>query len=369
MNASSSDSQASHLTKSQIGKMRMGAKARERRGEKYRLYMNQIFEEKRLAALERFKIHFDCQRYRDEVHEAMIGKKPSDSYTDCAVEVDDAKIENHEKETYNILREKIAIKSDHLVSANSRTSEIWHDLNTTITFIEHEKKISENDQMSTSIPSSGIEESEVVNRPETPEYAPSSPVGSHQPLESATEICYVGSSIVEVASPEDKTPIFIHPQKATTIILTTQEHPKIEKFEDFVENIPLKLRGRKPIRQFVPRTNCVFQTHDERVAYEFHRSGYSVIAHLAPKHLQTVRYGKTIDPQKPYRAGVLTFVSLNKIENDVGICKDSRCIANHRQIRNRDVVLTQDIPRYDEPLVRASVMLARTSWKGRKKKW
>lgn len=338
MSASSSGlASSSNLTKSQLGKLRMGSGARQKRCDKYRYHMNEIFENKRMAALNELLQDFNTKRFSDTVHDAMVGKKPTDSITDCAVEIDETQIEER-VHFADFEIELLAIKhSGKGFQFPTKDGVKWYQDSTVYV---NETTVTETNTQPTviepPIQEVSVEDEDHMCTPESPVYVPDSPQHSEDVLASRTyEGCVIVSDVEPQPTPSDKvTPVRLHPLKYSLVVLTYQEHPNLQDLDEYLDNIPYDMRCTRRLHEFVPRVGCVFRTKSERLALYLHRKGCGVLAHIPPYGLRKLR-GIKINTHKLQRAGVLTFVSVNNLATDISVCGNMMCLHEHRGIRNR----------------------------------
>lgn len=375
-------------------KHKCGAGAQARRQDKHRAYMNAIFEEKRDAALERYKVHLDYTKYIEEVHDAMIGKKPELSPEVYSVEIDesvqldcdvDVELTPTISDMNTIVSETCGGDKDALCASSSVNPSVkcvyalpyagsgyinvpfpYSNSNVTVKEVEsfdsapagcaHPTPEDEalckaslpfdsiNDNFSESV-SAGrpVENTTLVDSfqvaPNSPEYAPNSPVDSNIPLkkrrhaEKECNMIVCSSDTIEGIKPVgDITPVFLHPKKYSVVIFTAQAMNGVESVEEVIESFPLIIRHepRAVLLARLPKFGHVFTTSSISNLRVLQKLGFSVIAHLFPEKL--AKLYKVFQPSidRLRKTGVMTFLSVNHINSDLSICTDIFCLLRHR---------------------------------------
>lgn len=356
----------SDMTNSQIGKLRIGAGARQRRRDKYRIHMNQLFEDRYLAALESFKQHFDTERFREEKHRIACGIPKGEDPVNATVEIDETIVDkrenvcvvqphdensspvddNSDKSVVDIMTAQYSIKQPEEDNIKDNPTDIENRSDTS----DRVKQCSTNVQVFCpehieDLPIPTVmpcltESVELESGPKSPSYAPDSPKDTNVSLEQRLESVRAKDPVILIDNTtalqkSEKPVIKIHPLKYSIVVLSNETSANMVNFEKFMEECPLGLRKSKTLDKFIPRAGCVFQTSSMRTALYLKKRGVCVIAHVNPIQLQK-KYGCFYDTRKLRRNGVLTFVSINRLDYDISICYDRLCLISHRFYKHID---------------------------------
>lgn len=377
-------------------KHKCGAGAKARRQDKHRTYMNTIFEEKRDAALAQYKLDLDYNKYIEAVHDAMVSKKPELSPESYSVEIDesvqmDCDVDVKEVDTpitsdvNTIVSGTCGGDKDAYCASSSMNPSVncvyalpyagsgyvnvpfpYSNSNVTVKEVESfdsapmgcahptpEDEVqcktslhfdSINDTFSESVlagrPVENTTSADSLQvAPNSPKYAPDSPVDSDIPLKKrrqAEEECNMivcSSDTIEGIKPVgDITPVFLHPQKYSVVIFTAQTMKGVESVEEVIESFPLTIRHepRAQLLARLPKFGHVFTTTSISNLRVLRKLGFSVIAHLFPVKLAKVYKVFQPSTHRLRKIGVMTFLSVNHIDSDLSICTDIFCLLRHR---------------------------------------